>query len=516
LADKVSEGGIIIPYHREIMPRAVRKAMDGDVIFAPGSAEMVTEMKNRQSQQNWMHEILADAAVHFWLYRKHPWIRICTELIVQAATSDLHTIDSLSGDERGKEAMRTWLRYINKKQNFERFLRGVYRDQLINGNYYARKQFMGRALVSLNRIDFRTIVPEPHPTGIPENYYIYRNGVYTTRPEKVPAVEILHLTLNDMGECGMGMSYLDALDFTLGDDQAAIKYNTGFFLNGAKAGDIYQIEDAVDPDRAERERQYIVDNFTSPASSFTPMVLTGKTKLLRDGSALRKDMEFVEEIAGVYSVPLSLITGQVGALGANGKEQDRIMFDEYVVAPLQKQNFEDINRQIIQDPEVMNNDDIVLLPPIATKTRLDLLDAANKLVSVGGTGNQALRVLNLPEVEGLDEPLFLGSRAFGVVGKPGHADSILLTQRGAMSSDPQDPLEIVGKAKWQIQGAAGPAAAGQGAGGVGPLTSPDQIQEKKPNKLQAGGSVKAPDPTPTKKAEEEGFFTRLVRSFFRK
>ena len=398
----------------------------------------------------WQREHLEDAAYQYHLYAKGPWVRTCVDYIAQAATADEYGIKSESEDETGITAVRTWLAQINPTQSFDRLLRTIYRDRQINGNSYVRIQRApDGTLAALHRIDFRTIVARPEPSGPVKVYDLFPNGRWTSTSTPIPAADIWHSTLNDSGPNGGGLAPLESLDATLANDMAALKYNTGFFRNGVKAGDVYAIKDDMDPIKLEREREYLLQNFTDPAQSHSPLFLNGQIAMVRDGASLHKDMEFValhtwnrEEVSAVFSVPLSLITAFSGSLGGNGKEQDQVMFDENVIAPEQKAVFEDFNRVVMLG--ALANSDITILAPNTTKIRLDRLQAAELMTHVGASGNQALKVLNLPPVDGMDEPLYMGGRQLWVVGKPGDPDSVLLTAKGAMSAEIQDPEDING------------------------------------------------------------------------
>jgi HK97 family phage portal protein len=421
----------------------------GPVGDAMGNAAIVSAIG---ADRSWQQSHLRDAAIHFWLYKANPWVRTCVDLIAQRATADAFSIVSKSGDDTAVAALEVVLGQINPRQSLDRLLRSIYRDFQINGNFYGRAQFKGDpksdSFVALYRVDFRTIAPVPVPFGLPTTYAIFPNGKFDLRPELVDAREIIHLALNDAGENGCGMAPLESLDFTLANDQAAIAYNTGFFQNGAKAGDIYCFEDVMDAEQVEREREYLRQNFTKPSQSFEPLFLSKEMKLLRDGSTIRKDMEFVklrewnrEEVHAVFSVPLSLTTGQVGALGANGKEQDAILFKESTIAPLQVQVFQDLNRELIQ--ERLRNRDLELIPPKIAGVRLDLVQTAEAMTRIGATGNEVRRVMRLDDLPGLDAPLYLQPRLM-LVGAPGSEDGVIISDKGAVAARIQDPSELTG------------------------------------------------------------------------
>jgi hypothetical protein len=227
----------------------------------------------------------------------------------------------------------------------------------------------------------------------------------------------------------------------------------------------------MSPEQVDREREQLVENFTKPSQAYSPLFVQG-IELVRDGSKISKDMDFVvlmkwnrEEALAVYSVPGSLVTMEIGALGANGKEADSILFNEATIAPLQKQTFEDFNRELIQNR--FKNSDLTLTPPKIAGARLDLVNTAGAMAKAGGTGNEVRRVMRLDDMDtGYDKPIFQLGNGVVIVGEPGSPDSILITSKGAFSGTPQDPSQV---------------AADDGSDGSGDDSDPEADPDTKTN-----------------------------------
>ncbi|GAC1553067.1 MAG: hypothetical protein NVS2B7_29030 [Herpetosiphon sp.] len=435
----------------QIIDKAAQVAKAQSDLGVIGEAMQSASVKTALGSEGraWQQKLLADAAIHMWLYRKNPWVRTCVDLIAQRATADDYSVESVAGDKTGVKALQTVLNAINPRQSLTRLLRGLYRDLQVNGNWYCRVQYDKAGPegvpVALYRIDYRTIAPVPVDVGFPDTYSIYTNGRNELVPLQIPARQVIQVTLNDSGENGCGLSPLESLDYTLAIEQAAITFNQGYLSNGAKAGDIYSMDPNMSPEQIDREREMLVENFTKPSQAYTPLFVQGIT-LVRDGSKISKDMDFVAlrtwdrtEVLAVFSVPVSLVTDAMGALGATGKEQDQILFTESVVAPLQKQVVEDLNRELIVNR--YQNADLTLIAPKTAGVRLDLVNTAGAMLKAGATGNEARRVMRLDSMPtGYDAPLFaLGAGT--VIGEPGQADSIIITASGAVTGDAVDPTD---------------------------------------------------------------------------
>jgi HK97 family phage portal protein len=366
----------------------------------------------------------------------------------QAAAADAYSIkhttddDPLDAQDATADALKVVLDGINGGLPLSLLMATVYTDLLVNGNCYLRIYRLPDGMpASIKRVDYRSIVPHLDvDSGELTGFDLFSGGNYHLAPTPIAKDDIIHIPLNEMGEAGTGLSRLEALDNTLSLDMGAVAVNIGYMQNGTKAGDVFTFNpETMDENAIERERQYLMDNFSKPSQSYSPMFLAGDIKLAKPGTAGKNDMDFHklrefnrEEVASVYHMPLSLLsTAVVGALGSNGKEQDLLMWNNDTIDPLQKRAFLFLTDKLIQG--MLGLTQYKLAPPTNAGLRLEAIQIADGLIRVGGTGNDARKVLNLPEIDGLDDPLFIAQRGQTIIGIPGSDDSAIVTPTGVFS-----------------------------------------------------------------------------------
>lgn len=388
---------------------------------------------------HWQTEHLRNAQMHEYCYLSNSWVHTVIDQIANACTMDQYSVETPIPELQ--HAIELFLYNISPNYSFDRLLRGVYEDLLINGNWYGRIKFDRGQPVAIHRIHFKKIVPnitEDDPEI--KSYAVYARGIEGKPTKIIPAREILHFTLSDVNDMGVGLSKLEALDSTLALDRHATVYQQGFFENGVKAGDIFSADAGMTAETYTRDKLYL-EAFSEPTLAHLPIFLSGDWKVIKTGQEHRKDMEFLalrnwnrEEILSVYNVPMSLVASdKIGTLGSTGKQEDWEHFMNSVVAPLQKQVFEDFNRQFMV--RTLNMHKARLLPPGRPRVRLDDLKAAAEMIKVGFTGNEIRSILNLDLIEGLDEPLYFNPSAT-IIGIPGDANSVFYTRMGPISGAP--------------------------------------------------------------------------------
>lgn len=448
MAQKLDPSKALEPVHKGATPIAKGDYTLGGSIRTPLSLPSGGDGTSRLSfnQIGWQQQHLHDAALQWRAYVQNPWVRSCIDLIAQAATADKYGI--VSSDDKEREALETLLEDIAPRTTFDRLLRTIYRDLEINGNCYIRVTFRNGFPSSLHRIDFRQIVPDLPEKGFGEikSYSVYEGGDTTLSPMKLKAREVIHITLNDSGENSTGLSPLESLDETLSLAVYSTKFQRGFFKNGVKAGDIYASDGEMDPDTYDKDKAYLVANYTQPDQSYSPLFLLGNWKLVARGQDVRKDGDFLallswlrEEIASVLSVPLSLLSTQSkGAMGGEGKEQDRMLFLNQVISPLQKQVLEDVNQQLLVN--LFGNNRVRLAPPGRAALRLEDMQAAKLLTQVGATLNEVRAAVNLASIGPDGDIVLMLQPGATLVGPPGSPNSIILTSKGPFPGTPDHPL----------------------------------------------------------------------------
>jgi len=401
---------------------------------------LASKMNADPFRTSWQLSYLRNAAAYEWCAKNMPWVRIALETVVSSCVMDQYSIETEDDDLR--HAMEVFLYNINFDKSFDKLLRTVYKDMLVCGNWYGRIFYKGNAPVGIERIKYTQIVPDLPEDGTNriKSYSIYPAGPQGGASMQIPSVQILHFTLNEDGDNGTGLSLLESLDMTIALERFATEYQTGFFTNGVKAGDVYASGGTMSPETYERDKIYL-EAYTAVDRSYAPIFLSGDWNLIARGQELRKDADFLalrnwnrEEILSIFQIPMSLVsTDKVGTLGSNGKAEDRELFLNTTVAPLQKQVFEDFNRQFVVGR--LRNEQIRLLPPGRPRVRLGDLQAAELMVKVGFTGNEIRSALNLDLVEGLDETIYVMPGG-AIIGIPGSPDSIYLTRMGPISGAP--------------------------------------------------------------------------------
>jgi len=348
--------------------------------------------------------------------------------------------DDLGKTNDGVEFLETFFAEVNDYESFQDLLQSIYRDMLVSGEAFILKQRNGvrvangmfsdveesaqepgpgrythvvqdaaQPIVCLHRIPSRETWAVPGPDGYP-SLFRQRNEGGGWREFKKE--DVIFFRMPDPTDPSHGLAPLEALDLSLATDMQAAKYNEAYFRNGAKAGIILSMQGVSEPE-VRRNREWINTEYVKPENAHKPMTLVGNVQLVRDGNKAQNDMEFLklrqftrEEIAAVYSVPLSKLLMESNTLGQAGKMSDDITFRADTVGPLQTKVYETINRQLMKKDFP---DKPLLIPPRQEKIRLDLLEAASNLVKVGGTGNEARAVLHLPEIdddEWMNKPLF--------------------------------------------------------------------------------------------------------------
>jgi len=121
--------------------------------------------------------------------------------------------------------------------------------------------------------------------------------------------QILHFKLDDPENDVQGISPLHPLQRAVAQDIFAMEYNESFFKNSAQTGTIFIVKSSTEAE-AERNRQWLEENYTGPQNAHKPLLLEGDVDVERSVSS-SQEMEFLrgrqllrQEIAMVLEVDL--------------------------------------------------------------------------------------------------------------------------------------------------------------------------------------------------------------------
>jgi hypothetical protein len=225
------------------------------------------------------------------------------------------------------------------------------------------------------------------------------------------------------------------------------------FRNGQAVGNVFINKDG-DEDQVNAAVKSLTSMKTGVANAGKNLVLTGDwdiKSMLQQG---RQDVDFIkgseltiEEVCAVYSIPPSKLRDVSGSMGQAGKGEDDDTFEQECVLPIEENFYETVTNEILRKD--FGIEDLAIVPARRNKLRLDLFDAAMKLVKFGGTGNQALNLVGLPNSDdpSMDVPLFIGA-----TGKQGVVDDEIAPDQGTLDAEAQAggvtaPSEVANNSK---------------------------------------------------------------------
>ena len=306
-------------------------------------------------------------------------------------------------------------------------------DLAVYGLAYWRKKRVGikvqgtltPGVVALERLDPRRVAAKLSKDGTKvESFKISKllpDGIGTDplSGEIVPADDIIMFTKGGGDPIFGEPSPLEALDITIAADFAIRSHREAYFRNGAKAGTILANKDG-DDEQIRKAREQFRRSKEGTENAYTTTILSGDAwELLAEGKAGNDDSDFLkgaeanrDEVFGVYRVPPGKILSQKGSLGQSGKQEDDATFQENAVLPYERAIYEKLTIELL-DVE-FNITDLQLVPKRMQALRIDMIEAAQGLSTIGATGNELRDLVGFPLVVSgpiaMDTPLYLNQK----------------------------------------------------------------------------------------------------------
>lgn len=423
---------------------------------------------------------IPDLDVYAMLAMKHPTVQTCVTLIADAVSTDGWDI-APRGHEDAKPISAEADKRVGEIQTFfdiaspvvtdrgRRFMLAA--DIKSFGFSILRKRRAGRIVAALERVDPRTIVIKPNADQTAVAQYLIRkrqaNGLFmNNNAEAVDPADIIFFSATGGDPMQGFASPLEALDLTLATDFAQRRFREAFCRLGAKAGMVLT-SDEYDEEAFKAAEAQIQKSRVGADNAYKTLLLPGGWKMVKAPNAGQDDADFVkatglnkEDVAGVYRVPMGMITYSGNALGSSGKGDDRAFFEQFACLPLEEIIYERLTMSLLRDEFKIT--DLAIVPKRRNRVRFDMFDAAIKAVQFGFTGNESRRLVNAPPITdtryNMDAPLFLGKAfANGIAGQepldPSTPDTGLNNAGGEGSAEGSvTAAEVAQKGKARFRG----------------------------------------------------------------
>jgi HK97 family phage portal protein len=304
----------------------------------------------------------------------------------------------------------------NAYQNQIQFKEAWLTSKLLRGNTYVLKQRDGRGVVTqLYVLDPSRVIPLVTPAGdifyqlANDNLAGLQQGTLT-----VPASEIIHDRMNCIFHPLVGLSPIFAAGLPAYLAQKATRNSVSFFENGGQPGGILTAPGNIDPESAQRVKDYFEQNYTGRNAGKIAVVGDGlKYERLTMSSADSQMLEQLkwtdEKICSAFHMPGFKVGVGVTPTYSNGELANRQYYDQCL-------------QTLIESLELCLTEGLAADP---YRIELDLkgllrMDTQALWTSIGKarddgllTVNEARRELGYPPVDGGDT-IFLQQQNFSL------------------------------------------------------------------------------------------------------
>ena len=327
---------------------------------------------------------------YYQMYRKHSIVRAAIDKIAKTATNvgfDFVPRDSRSQIRKGE--VTRLKAFFDHQTDFIYELRRIYKDLLIYGaGFMYIVPNKRREPYRLKRLAPKTMAIQAKQNGEIEGYVQFDPNDATGQTYVTfEPHEISHFRIDDPDNDLYGLSPLASLEWAVAADIYAQKYNAAFFQNSGITGTIISVT-GVNPEEIERNRKFLIENYTGPDAAHKPVFLEGQHVSVDKSVQSHTDMGFLEgrkfiilEILAVLDVPPAKIGIMESANRSNSKEQDK-SFRSESISPLQNTVESALNGQFIR-PILGVENTIFVHSQGDTRDAIELMDYYTKGIAWG-------------------------------------------------------------------------------------------------------------------------------------
>lgn len=351
------------------------------------------------------------------LWRAQPELRTVVDFLARNISQlGLHVFRRVSDTDRERltdHPVAALIERPNGSTTRYRLINALVHDLCIFDNaFWLKTRDEAGAATGLRRIRPQRIYPIGNDWLEPEGYEI----VGTKGRIDVPANNVVHFRGYNPNDDRLGSPPIESLRQILSEEWAANIYREGLWRNGARiSGYIQRPIEAGDWSDKARDRfrdawqaQYTGD---SPKAGGTPILEDGMTFV--PAATSPRDAQYVEsrkltreEVARSFHVPLPMVGILDHATFSNIKEQHKQLYQD-CLGPWLEQLQQEIELQLL--PDLPDRSNVYVEFNIAEKLRGSFEEQAVQLQAACGAPymlrSEARARLNLPSVEGMDEPV---------------------------------------------------------------------------------------------------------------
>lgn len=346
-------------------------------------------------------------SIYYEMYRQHPVVRAAIDKKAQYASAGGFKFKAVDPSNEISQRKLDSLHRFFRRSHSQKLLRLTFKDLDIYGESF----WLVQRSISDTRTPIRALRLNPrYMKPVVRNGFIIEwiYGPVTGSETEIrydPEI-ILHFSLEDPENDVQGISPLHALQRAVAQDIFAMEYNESFFKNSAQTGTIFIVKNS-DRGEAERNRQWLEENYVGPQNAHRPILLEGDVDVERSVSS-SQEMEFLrgrqllrQEIAMVLEVDLEKLGVHEDSNRSVSREVDDSFHSESVW-PRQVVIEEEINNNLIQ--RIFGWSDVLFdhndRDPRRTQDQAELDD--KNLKSGRETINEQRQRLGLPPLDGGD------------------------------------------------------------------------------------------------------------------
>jgi len=276
------------------------------------------------------------AAIYYEMYRQHPVVRAAIDKKAQYASAGGFRFKPVTpATEINDRKVRILERFF-RRSSAQQLIRLTYKDLDIYGESFwliVRSVSETRTPMKAMRLNPRYMTPVVRGGMVVRWKYGPTTGteLATTYDDEI----ILHFKLDDPENDVQGISPLHPLQRAVAQDIFAMEYNESFFKNSAQTGTIFIVKTANEG-QAERNRQWIEENYTGPQNAHRPLLIEGDVDVEKSVST-PAEMEFLQgrmllrqEIAMCLEVDLeNLASTRTPTVPYQGQSMTRSSLNQY-------------------------------------------------------------------------------------------------------------------------------------------------------------------------------------------